>query len=73
MTEALRGNTKHRALNPKQRQNTHDQMTKTCRIEIFVFRVWSEATLGFNPCLNYAQLFKMLHIRTADMEWVNRA
>ena len=41
MTEALKGNTKHKALKSKQIQNTNDQMTKT-------FRIWSEATLGFS-------------------------
>jgi hypothetical protein len=71
MTEALKGNTKHKALKSKQIQNTNDQMTKT-------FRIWSEATLGFsvsardelgrvdlgfNPRLNYVLLFKTLHSR----------
>jgi hypothetical protein len=32
MTEALKGNTKHKVLNPKQIQSTNDQMTKTFRI-----------------------------------------
>jgi hypothetical protein len=31
MTEALKGNTKHEVLNPKQIQNPHDQMTNTFR------------------------------------------
>ena len=32
MTEALKGNAKHKVLNPKQIQSTNDQMTKTFRI-----------------------------------------
>jgi len=48
MTKALKGNTKHKVLNPKQIQSTNDQMTKTVRIELFALRFWSEATLGFS-------------------------
>jgi hypothetical protein len=34
MTEALKGNTKHKVLNPKQTQSPHDQMTNTLALMI---------------------------------------
>jgi len=52
ITEAVKGNTKHKVLNPKQIRSTIDQMTKTFRIYIFVFRVWSQAPLGFSASAN---------------------
>ena len=44
MTEALKGNTKPKVLNPKQIQSTNDQMTKT-------FRIWA---FGFRYCLVFS-------------------
>jgi len=43
--EALKGNTKHTVLKPKQVQSTHDQMPKMVRISILLFTIWGEATL----------------------------
>ena len=34
MTEVPKGNTKHKAPNPKQIQRTNDQMTKICLVDL---------------------------------------